>query len=332
MPRRSSSSGSTPSRIAPPSRASAGGSSTMRRADLVAHLGEVVQLADEAPDERRLQLVEQHAHARDGDERLPQRDEIARAGGAERRARDEALDVVDRLQRVAQLAAFGRRGTRAPRPRRADPGSVRATTSGAQQPAAQQRAAHRRLRAVDLVEQRSGTAAVRRSRRPRGAAGRGIDDQAVGAGAITRSRGRARDRPSACRAGTARARRRRETAAGCDRRGRTRRGSASASARAACAAPSRRRTSRRRLRVTRHVAGAGGSTSAAASVESGRARRSRAAAARRARRRAPGARRRRGTRRREFAGRQVEQRDARQRRSLVPARRAMMNAGSRASR
>ena len=166
----------------PPSRATAGGSSTSVRVELVAQVGEVVELGDEAPDERRLQLVEQHAHARHGRDRLPQRDEVARTGGAERGARDEALDVVHRLERVAQLRALGR--------------AERELLDGVepildplerderpQQPRAQQPAAHRRHRAIDLVQQRSGAAAVggfddlevpQRGR---------IDEQAVGAGA-----------------------------------------------------------------------------------------------------------------------------------------------------
>ena len=69
-----------------------------------------------------------------------------------------------RLQRVAQLGALGARGTRSPRPRRADPGSARATTQRPKQPGAQQAPAHRRDRAIDFVQQRSGAAAVRRLR------------------------------------------------------------------------------------------------------------------------------------------------------------------------
>ena len=63
-------------------------------------------------------------------ERLAQRHEIARPGRAERGARDEALDVVHRLQRFAQLTRARCRGTRSPRRRRADPGCARARRSG----------------------------------------------------------------------------------------------------------------------------------------------------------------------------------------------------------
>ena len=40
-------------------------------------------------------------------ERVLQADEIARAGGAERGARDQPLEILDRLDRVAELAALG---------------------------------------------------------------------------------------------------------------------------------------------------------------------------------------------------------------------------------
>ena len=60
-------------------------------------------------DERRLQLGEQRrARAGSTAERLLQADEIARPGGAERRARDQPLEVLDGLERLAELAALGR--------------------------------------------------------------------------------------------------------------------------------------------------------------------------------------------------------------------------------
>ena len=107
MSRRSSSSASTPSRIAPPSRATAGGSSTSVALERVAEIGEIVELRDQAAHQRRLQVVEQQPDARNGGDRLAQRDEIARTGGAERGAADQPLHVVDALERVAQLGALG---------------------------------------------------------------------------------------------------------------------------------------------------------------------------------------------------------------------------------
>ena len=99
------------------------------------------------------------------------------------------------------------RGTRSPRPRRADPGCARARRSGRSSQRAQQPAAHRRDRAIDLVQQRAGPPAVRGLDHLEVPQRGRIDEQAVGAGAERDRRGRARDPPSACRAGTARARR-----------------------------------------------------------------------------------------------------------------------------
>ena len=87
-------------------------------------------------------------------------DEIARAGGAERRARHQPLEVLHRLDRVAELAALGGAegelfdgveaiANRLERDERA------------QQPRPQQAAADRGHRAIELVEQRSGAAAFR---------------------------------------------------------------------------------------------------------------------------------------------------------------------------
>ena len=51
----SSSPASTPSRVNPPSRASAGGSSIERGLDAVADVAQIVELGDERLDERRAQ-------------------------------------------------------------------------------------------------------------------------------------------------------------------------------------------------------------------------------------------------------------------------------------
>ena len=148
----------------------------------LAHVHEIVQLGDETLDQRRLELLEPHSHARYGGDRLAQRDEIPRAGRAQRRARDQAVDVVHRLQRLAQL----------------DPGCAAEREildriepildplerhEWPQQPAAQQASAHRRDRAVDFMQQRAGAAAVLRldhlqvSQRDR------IHEETIGAGA-----------------------------------------------------------------------------------------------------------------------------------------------------
>ena len=89
----SSSSGSTPSRVKPPSRASAGGSSTSVDSTSVADVREVVELGDQRSDERRLQLGEQRADARDQRQRLLEADEVAWPGRAEGRPRDQPLEI-----------------------------------------------------------------------------------------------------------------------------------------------------------------------------------------------------------------------------------------------
>ena len=78
-----------------------------RAIERVAHVREIVELGDEASHERRLHVLEHQTHARDGGDRLAQRDEVARTGGSQGRARDEAFDVVHVLQRVAKLGSRG---------------------------------------------------------------------------------------------------------------------------------------------------------------------------------------------------------------------------------
>ena len=129
-------------------------------------------------------------------ERLLEADQIARTGRAERRARDQPLEILDRLDRVAELAAVGRA-------ERQLLDGVEAIADRlerderAQQPRAQQPAAHRRDGAIELVEQRSVAAALRSLDDLEMLERRRIDEQRVGALAVARSRGRARGRPSA---------------------------------------------------------------------------------------------------------------------------------------
>ena len=167
--------------MSPPSRATAGGSSSERPVQRVADVWQLVEPGDETPDERRLELVEHHADPGDGGERLPERDQVPRAGRAERRACDEALDVVNRLHRVAEL-----------RPGRAAEGEVLHGVEAildaferdqrADQPGAEQTAAHRRDRPIDLVEQRPRPPAVGGLDHLQVPQRRRIDQQAVGAG------------------------------------------------------------------------------------------------------------------------------------------------------
>ena len=130
-----------------------------RRGQRVAHVGEVVQLADQALDERRRHRLEHQPHARDRGQRLAQRDQVARAGRADRHPADEPLEIVDGAQRIAQAAALGRlegelldgvepildpleRGQRA------------------HQPGPQAARAHHRLGAIDHRQQRTFASAV----------------------------------------------------------------------------------------------------------------------------------------------------------------------------
>src|SRR5204862_63963 len=66
----------------------------------------IVDLGEETANERRLHVLQQQTDARDGCDGLPQRDQVARTGSAERRARHQPFHVVDRLQRLAKLGAL----------------------------------------------------------------------------------------------------------------------------------------------------------------------------------------------------------------------------------
>ncbi len=154
-----------------------------RRFELLPHVGEVVEPGSQAADERRAQLADEEPHARHRGERLAQRDQIPRAGGAERRAGDQPLHVVDGAQRVLHLRPLG-----AAEGELLD--GVEAILDALQrqqrleQPGAQQPPAHRRHRAIDLVQQRPGAATVGRLDHVEVPERRRIDDQVVGAGAV----------------------------------------------------------------------------------------------------------------------------------------------------
>ena len=78
----------------PPSRASRGRLVHQRALDLVAHVGEIVELGDQRADERRLEVGQHGAHAGNDHERLLEADQVARPGGAERRAGDQPLEIL----------------------------------------------------------------------------------------------------------------------------------------------------------------------------------------------------------------------------------------------
>ena len=116
---------------------------------------------DERSRQRRLARLEDEPHARHDGNRLLQADEIARAGIAERRARDEPLEILHAFQDLAELAAVG-----AAKRKLLDGVQPIADAierdERAQQPRAQQAAGHGGHRAIDLVEQRAVAAAVHR--------------------------------------------------------------------------------------------------------------------------------------------------------------------------
>ncbi len=94
--------------------------------DVVAHIDEIVERADERPGERRLAGVEHEPHARHDRNRLLQADEIARARIAERRARDKALEILHMLSRPRETCRGLCCERRTPRRRRDGRGCDRA--------------------------------------------------------------------------------------------------------------------------------------------------------------------------------------------------------------
>ena len=79
-----------------------------RRLDLVAHIGQVVELGGQRAHQRRLEIGEQRPQAGDERDRLLQPDEVARAGGPHRRLGDESLEVLHPLHRIAEFAPLRR--------------------------------------------------------------------------------------------------------------------------------------------------------------------------------------------------------------------------------
>ncbi len=154
-----------------------------RRFDPVANVHEIVQLGEQRPDERRLQVRQHGPEPRDDGERVLQADEIARARGAESGAGDEPLEILNGFDRVPELAAFGvvKRqfldcveaiANRLERDQRAE------------QPRSQETAADRRHGSIELVEQRSGAGALGSFENLQVLQRRRIDQQRVGALAV----------------------------------------------------------------------------------------------------------------------------------------------------
>ena len=297
MCRSSSTSGSKPSRTKPPSRASAGGSSAIAlidplRARPAGRRARRAGCAPAAPGTRDSSSAQ--ARHRRQRSRQRHRDRAARRSTARCATISRSRSWID-FSVSRSLAAIGRPDRELfdrvePIANRFERGQR------AQQPGAQQPAAHRRHRAIDLVEQRSGAAAVRRLDDLEVLERGRIDQQAVGELAQPDACARARARPSACRAGGAPARRPRTPPPG-GVRGRSLRGCRRAADRAASGAP----ISSSKCQPSISVIGDADLRDLGnhASPRRGRPpRRSRAAAAPRSRRAAPPARRARRTRRR----------------------------------
>ncbi len=113
-------------------------------------------------------------------ERLLEPDEVAGAGGAQRRARDQPLEILDAFERVAEFAAFRR-----PKGELLD--GIEAILDRAkrqqrpEQPRSQQAARHRRDRSIELVEQRTLATAFRPLEDLEMLERRRIDEQGIGA-------------------------------------------------------------------------------------------------------------------------------------------------------
>ena len=154
-----------------------------RRFDPAAHVGEVVEFGGDGAEQRRLDLGQQRVQPRHRRERLLQRRDVARTGGAQGGTGDKALQILHAPAGVPKPAAFGRA-----RSQLLD--RVEAITDrleqgqGAQQPRSQQAAPHRRYRAIELREQRAVAAAVGPFHDLEMPEGGRIEEQRVGALAV----------------------------------------------------------------------------------------------------------------------------------------------------
>ena len=149
-----------------------------RRGERVADVGEIVQFPDQALDERRRHRLEHEPDARDRGERLPQRDQVARPGRANRHPADEPLEVVDGAQRVAQAAALG--GLERELLDRVEPIlDPLERRQRAHQPGAQAACAHDGLGPIEHRQQRSVAAAFRAFENLEVPERHRIDEQAV---------------------------------------------------------------------------------------------------------------------------------------------------------
>ena len=150
----SSSSGSTPSRVKPPSRAKRRRLVDQRALDQVAHVGQIVELRQQAAQQRRLHVVEHQLDARDGSRATAAATTRSRgpavpsAARATSRSRSWTVFSTSRnLPRSVERNASSSTASSRSRMRSSD-------DERTQQPGAEQPAAHRRDGAIDLVQQR----------------------------------------------------------------------------------------------------------------------------------------------------------------------------------
>src|SRR6185503_7682827 len=153
-----------------------------RRFEIAAQICQIVETSSQASDERRAEPVEQQADPRNRRQRLTQRDQIAGTRGAERGAGHQPLHVVHRPERVLDFRALGG-AERELFDRIEAILDALERQQRLQQPGPEQTPPHRRDRAVDLVEQRSGAAAIRRLDDVEVLERGRVDDETVGAGA-----------------------------------------------------------------------------------------------------------------------------------------------------
>ena len=148
-----------PSRVNPPSRATAGGSSTIVRSIRSRTSVRSSSSAVRLRHERRLKACERGPDARHRSERLPERDEVSRSSGSERDARKKPLEVVNRLERLTELGPIGGLKCQLFDGIEAIANALQCA-EGSQQPRAQESTAHGRHRPIDLVQERTGGGAV----------------------------------------------------------------------------------------------------------------------------------------------------------------------------
>ena len=131
----------------------------MAASNPAADVDEIVELSAEAPDERRLEAIEQQRDAGHGGEGGAQGRQVPRPGGGERDARHQAFEILDTLEHLARLGALGGLDGERLHRVKAIPDAFE-NNQRTEQPGSQQPSTHRRDGSINLVQERSGTAAL----------------------------------------------------------------------------------------------------------------------------------------------------------------------------